>query len=125
MKLSKEKREMLGYDEPETIQKEWIKVGDISVDAGLCWVGDPCYILHKEGEDKPKDIGKSWYDTEHEDTFCGRMKSDNVKQFYHDMGFSGLGVCVSTGYGDGVYPVEARFTDDDRVAEIRVKFITD
>jgi len=34
------------------------------------------------------------------------------------------GVIVDSGYGDGVYPVEARYVDG-RVAEIRVRFIGD
>ena len=38
------------------------KIGKIGVDAGLCWVGDPCYILHPETP--PKTIGKDW------DEFC-------------------------------------------------------
>ncbi len=29
---------------------KWEKIGQIGVDAGLCWIGDPCYILHKEEE---------------------------------------------------------------------------
>jgi hypothetical protein len=42
-----------------TIRKQ---IGEIGVDAGLCWIGDPCYILHKEHP--PKAIGTSW------DEFC-------------------------------------------------------
>src|SRR5438270_340558 len=37
-------------------------IGEIGVDAGLCWIGDPCYILHTD--QPPKAIGKSW------DEFC-------------------------------------------------------
>ena len=94
--------------------------GVIGVDAGLCWVGDPCYILHREGEeDTPKSIGRNWME------FCDSLGRDypTVKQFHYDRGHPGLGVCVSTGYGDGGYPVEVRRTAEGRIAEVRVVFI--
>lgn len=42
-------------------------VGHVDVDAGCIWVGDPCYVLHKEEDQKPKDIGKDWSE------FCDLM----------------------------------------------------
>lgn len=76
----------------------WKKIGYIGVDAGLCWVGDPCYILHKEK--LPETLGKDWSD------FCTKL-GDDVTKFNYELGHEGLGVCVSTGYGDGLYPVYA------------------
>ena len=94
-------------------------VGEIGVDAGLCWIGDPCYVLHKEHP--PKGIGKSW------DEFCAILRDDEqypvCKQFCYDLGHAGLGVVVTTGYGDGVYPVYAEFNDDGRIANVCVEFI--
>jgi len=94
-------------------------IGEIGVDAGLCWIGDPCYILHKE--QPPKAIGKSW------DEFCDILHEDlqypTGKQFNYDLGHPGLGVLVSTGYGDGVYPVYAEFNDEGRIAKVWVEFI--
>ena len=84
----------------------WREVGEIGVDAGMCWIGDPCYILHRQG-DNPKDIGENW------DDFCNKMSANDTwpasKQFNYDAGHAGLGVVVTTGYGDGVYPVLANF----------------
>ena len=98
---------------------EYYKIGHIDVDAGLCWVGDPCYILHNQ-EGNPKSIGNDWGD------FCGNINDySNVLSFSHDLGHEGLGICVSTGYGDGSYPVLAKFTKDGRVREIRIIFIED
>ena len=95
------------------------QIGEIGVDAGLCWIGDPCYILH--ANPKPKAIGKDW------DAFCNILHEDDqyptCKQFTYDLGHAGLGVVVSTGYGDGVYPVYAEFNDDGRVAKVWVDFI--
>jgi len=95
----------------------WHHAGVIGVDAGLCWVGDPCYVMHA----RPKDIGENWLD------FCERLGDSHptVRQFHYDMGHPGLGVCVSTGYGDGGYPVEVRYNAEGRVAELRVTFIND
>ena len=115
MKNSKLKREMIGYDTPEKINEEWERIGEIGVDAGLCWLGDPCYILHQETP--PKDIGKNWED------FCDRIIDENIKQFNYNMGHAGLGVCVSTGYGDGCYPVLAKFNKEGRIAEVKITFI--
>lgn len=94
----------------------WEEVGSIGVDAGLCWIGDPCYILHPVTQ--PKSIGNSWSD------FCNNL--DNFTrslQFNYDHGHEGLGVVVTTGYGDGFYPVLARFTKEGRVKEVKVVFI--
>jgi len=66
----------------------------------------------------PKDIGKDWSE------FCSRL-GDNYptkEQFNYDHGHAGLGVCVSTGYGDGVYPVFAEY-HKGRIARIIVDFI--
>ena len=90
--------------------KKWQKIGEIGVDAGLCWIGDPCYVLHE----KPNAIGKDW------DDFC-RMLEDQTTQFNYDLGHPGLGVCVQTGHGDGTYDVDAIFKDGV-VKEIRVRF---
>ena len=103
---------------------EWEQVGVIGVDAGLCWVGDPCYILHKDGDKQPQDIGENWVE------FCNKLDQDDdvnpvAHQFNYDLGHPGLGVCVETGYGDGVYPVEIRKNSQGRVAEVRIIFISD
>jgi hypothetical protein len=93
------------------------QIGEIGVDAGLCWIGDPCYILH--AEPTPKSIGKNWGE------FCNIMQNAPAKQFDYDLGHAGLGVAVATGYGDGVYPVYAEFDEQGRVAKVCVEFICD
>jgi len=112
----------------EKIIKE---VGIIGVDAGICWIGDPCYI-HPDGNVKnlPKEFGKTW------DEFCDKLWSkeehndkevlQTAVQFNYDNGGPGLGVCVGTGWGDGVYPVFAEFEKDSgRIKKIWIEFISD
>ena len=89
------------------------KIGEIGVDAGLCWIGDPCYILHQEKN--PEAIGNSWSE------FCDKMEGMH-KQFNYDLGHKGLGVCVSTGYGDGTYPIYAEF-EDGVIARVWIDFM--
>lgn len=99
-------------------KQKWEQVGLIGVDAGLCWLGDPCYIIHPDKI--PDALGKDWGE------FCAAITDVDNKQFNYDMGHPGLGVCVSTGWGDGVYPVEVlREGEEGRIAEVRVRFIID
>lgn len=96
-------------------------IGRIGVDAGLCWIGDPCYVI-------AKDCDHAWKDWS---SFLTSLRADensnNYKSFsYGDhIGREGLGVCVSTGYGDGFYPVTARFNEEGRVASVTAQFLQD
>ena len=90
------------------------KIGVIGVDAGLCWLGDPCYIISEDATKKwPK-----WLD------FCDSIdqtKYPTAQQYNYPMGHPGLGVLVSTGWGDGVYPVYAEI-EEGRVKSVTVDF---
>lgn len=100
---------------------KWINIGTISVDAGLCWIGDPCYILH---QDNPlNSIGRCWSE------FCDVIQKSFTKdkpavEFNHNGGYNGAGVCVSTGYGDGCYEVQA-LIDNGIVKSIKIDFADD
>jgi hypothetical protein len=97
---------------PQPVIKQ---VGVIGVDAGLCWLGDPCYIF--KPEQRPKAIGKDW------SGFCDKLSNDypTCQQFNYDGGHPGLGVVVSTGHGDGEYPVFAEIVAG-RVVKVWVDF---
>jgi hypothetical protein len=99
------------------LEDGWEKVGVVGVDAGLVWLGDPCYILHTK---KPKAIGKAWGDLAK--SLDLRLGNDAVQMNY-DKGHPGLGVIVTSGYGDGEYPVEVRRLEDGTIAEVRVVFV--
>jgi hypothetical protein len=114
---------------------KWIKVGEIGVDAGLCWIGDPCYVInlpHSLKDDpletakQKEDLGKTWAGR---DGFCDRLYAKEKEsgqpaaQFNYDAGHPGLGVCVQTGYGDGTYDVFIKKNKEGRVMEAKVIFI--
>jgi hypothetical protein len=86
----------------------WSLIGHFGVDAGLCWIGDPCYIIHKKTDGS---LGKDWAG------FCNLLGTD----YPTTKSFHGLGVCVSTGFGDGSYPVYARIINN-RIHQIFIDF---
>jgi len=101
-------------------------IGWIGVDAGLCWIGDPSYVL--PDEDDTENPGADW------EKFCDAFQSGPratlvgkrtvAQSFPYGNGGEGLGVCVVTGNGDGVYPVEADI-EDGRVKSVLITFIED
>ena len=80
-------------------------LGHVSVDSGLIWVGDPCYVLHKDKENKPEAIGKDWSD------FCDLLSTTKGTSFTFDAGHEGLGIAITGFGGDGTFPVTAEIDD--------------
>ena len=96
-------------------------MGYIGVDAGIVWIGDPCYIMHKDTP--PEELGNNWVE------FCENMwqkeeKSDgSYASFNYNFGHEGLGVCTSTKHGDGSYAVIGFFEPgSDRPSCVMVDF---
>src|SRR5258708_22420227 len=112
----------------------WVLAGMITVDAGLCWVGDPCYFA----DGRPKEFGNSWSGNTTfppkssvpdipGPNFCDNLEGKDregigTAQWNHDNGGPGLGVTVTTGYGDGCYPVYVRINKDGVIVEMRTVF---
>lgn len=96
------------------MSSQWEKIGTIGVDAGLCWVGDPCYVMGDEASHRVRDWGK----------FCeATYKTGNEDDSVSAPLGEGIGFSISTGYGDGKYPVYIKRDDRGRIAQIKVKFI--
>jgi hypothetical protein len=106
------------------------QIGVCGVDAGLIWIGDPCYILHKDPNAKedydkpPKDIGENW------SGFCEQMNNEQTnnidnRQFNFDMGHAGLGVCLGGFGGDGCFPVYVTRNDKGLVVKAEIVFDED
>lgn len=91
-------------------------IGEVGVDAGILWIGDPCYILHKN--EPPKAIGKTWL--EFCDNLSQRESGKRFAQFEYDRGHDGLGVCVSTG-GDGYFPIVGVFDENDNLKSVTIQ----
>lgn len=105
-------------DSPKRKHCQHKVIGHLGVDAGLMYLGDPCYI--------PKIITENW------DEFLAQHiteKSAIVKDAAWSVDRRGpsvdesidFGVVVSSGMGDGIYPVVATICDG-RIVRITIDF---
>lgn len=95
------------------------EVGSVDVDAGLIWVGAPCYVIRDSDETRPSSLGKDWFG------FCDNLfkgRVDGVTNFEHDGGFGGMGLAISTQFGDFTYPVYVEHDDRGRPRRILIDF---
>jgi hypothetical protein len=107
----------VGDDVSASTRGKWERAGTIGVDAGLVWIGDPCYLFNDENE--PPTLGATYEDFI--DTLRDR-EVDNVARFPHANGKVGLGVALYTANGDGTYPVDVLRDVAGRVLEVRIRF---
>jgi len=101
----------------------WVKVGEIGIDSGLCWIGDPCYVIHG-GSRKFKELGVSWKEfvaNQFEKEKDNDKSVNGVAQYKYNHDAPGLGICAPTGGGDGTYNVYARYVGG-KIAELKVVF---
>ena len=82
-----------------------VEIGIVGIDSGTLLLGDPSYWLSKKDYDKE----------------LLRSNFDRFRQCEYDSARKGKGVIVSSGYGDGVYPVYA-VMQDGWVKEVTVEF---
>lgn len=94
--------------------------GFFAVDAGLCWIGDPCYFWPDDRNEQPrpvmKEAGAEWAD------FCNTLEQERFDE-RGTADFDGLGVVVSTGHGDGQYPVFVTYDEDGIVSRVTIEFL--
>jgi hypothetical protein len=100
-----------------TESTEWQRIGEVSVDSGRLVLVDPMNL-----DDA----------SHHEDAVRSRLEdedSDSASMSYelvtNEPGVA-VALVLSTGLGDGLYPVEARFEEAAgtvRIAEVRVRFM--
>lgn len=94
-----------------------IIIGEISIDSGLVWIGDPAYVIHHP---TPSSLGNEWTD------FCDILEDNgtNTWTFDHDSGIPGLGIVSSTKEGDGFYQVVGLYENNDtRPSYIIIDFV--
>lgn len=87
----------------------WKLIGTLPVDAGCLVIIDPCYLL------SASPTGGSNVDPYDEILDSGAGLIDDG---YQSVG-KDSGIVFNTGYGDGAYPMFARF-DGGRVMEVRI-----
>lgn len=90
------------------------QVGTVGVDAGMIWIGDPCYIM---GDDAYKRVRVF-------SEFAQATLEADDSQASSPLG-TAVGMAISSGFGDGVYPVLVRRHESGLIAEVRVVFIED
>ena len=99
---------MKKHRKPEVrkIKTEVLQIGEVGVDSGQLFIGDPCYL---------KEVSMDDLYTE-----CSKVTLSKQRG-----GVISLtdGVAVSTGFGDGVYPVFAEICNG-RVVKVWIEFIT-
>ena len=83
---------------------------EVYVDAGLIWIGDPCYIMGNDASNRVTD----WSD------FCKEL--GGTSGVSAPLG-KGIGLAISTGYGDGRYPVDVAYNGEGRVTKVTITFI--
>jgi hypothetical protein len=99
------------------MKRKWEKVASIDVDGSLCWVGEPYHLG-----------SKTWIE------FCDKFdSSENLieksrsawAQTVVEPFGEGTGVCVTSGHGDGSYPVYVKRNSDGTIRAIKIKFDRD
>lgn len=99
----------------------WTKVGTIFVDAGCVMVGDPCYTQGADASSASESwsafLEATWPDTFGPDAKEGVEMGDAVQA----LGKEGVGIVVSSGYGDGEYPVYVQ-REYGRIKAMKVVF---
>ncbi len=90
----------------------WEKVGDVDVDAGLIWVGDPCYVMGSDSSHGPKTWDDFWPKT------CAPGVNAQVSAPLGD----GVGFAIQSGWGDGTYSVYVQ-RKEGRIAAVKVEFL--
>ena len=88
-----------------------VLIGHVNVDAGLVWLGDPCYVLGDEASSRVR----NWSD------LCEKLHGPG-KTSSAPLG-DGVGIAVSSGYGDGRYPVYADLDESGTVRSVTVQFL--
>lgn len=96
--------------------KKKVKIGSVSVDSGLIWCGDPCYFWKPKKGEPPSAV------TREIGTWGEMGEQFFATPFPHHKDFNQLGVVVSSGMGDGTYPVYATI-DGGTICDMTVVFV--
>ena len=87
-------------------------VGYCGVDSGQLILCDPCYLLNTESQDL-ETMYNNIIEVTCKDKFAGQFGSPTHQH---------VGVAVSTGWGDGWYPVMVHRDSHGRIMRVAVEF---
>jgi hypothetical protein len=99
-------------------EKEKKLLGHIDVDAGLVYIGDPCYLYGGDDFIDGGNLPPRW------DQVCASLgdKYPVNHSVPHAHGRNGQGIIASTCWGDGTYPVYAELNSEGRFGRIIIDF---
>ena len=100
---------------------KWL-VGRVGVDAGMVMVGDPCYLdkfTDHEYDDAKVEAQKA--KGKYDYSYSGACAATLGENSAGELGRADA-VAVSSGYGDGVYPVYAHYNHEGRIERLEVVF---
>ena len=93
-------------------------IGNVFVDSGRVWLGDPCYVMGDNASHRVRDWQK-FMDRTFDPKY--QIGEAGVSQPVGE----NLGMSVPSGYGDGSYPVYAIYNSEGRIATLTVDFLAD
>lgn len=110
-------------------------VGEVGVDSGQLMLTDPCYVNGEGFKDDAHDsagVDLNAQEAPREDGYsysyggacAASANALGGGPLKYSLGHLGAGVCVSTGFGDGSYPVYVEYDKETgRVARVVVDFM--
>lgn len=104
----------------EKIEPDLEFIGTIGVDAGCVMVGDPCYHVGDDTDGR-EHMGKTW--SEFCEKWLLKRPLQDVVKIPYPLGHEGQGIVVTSGWGDGVYPVYIKRGEENRIAAIVIDFM--
>lgn len=96
-------------------------LGHCSVDSGQILIGDPCYLSDfADDSDQVWDLSNKFGEYSYQGASATTLSSEGGGT----LGES-LAIVVSSGYGDGSYPVYVTRDENGRIATATIVFISD
>lgn len=96
-------------------------VGYCGVDSGQIMLTDPCYVSDFKFEDEFSTDEKPSARNEYNYTYNGACSATCSTKQAGQLG-NGTGVVVTSGWGDGSYPVYVQYGDDGRIVSATIVF---
>lgn len=88
-------------------------VGVCAVDSGQIMLTDPCYVKYfVDGEEYAPTVSEETHPYSYNGACGASLSEAGGGQLRFGLGHAGAGVCVSTGIGDGLFPVYLEYDEE-------------